>query len=146
MSFGTLGRAIYGKLAGDSTLTSMLHAAPTGFSQSIYMNSAPSEAGFPYIIIQQLTGTPTYSMEDGKSAMEDELWQVKGVVRSTENAVLDGIVSRSETLLADATLSLSGGALVYCRRENAFGSFDEQLEGTTYKHGGSVFRLIYTPT
>jgi hypothetical protein len=75
-------RAIYGKLAGDTTLTNLLGTPATGFSKSIYHAQAPAGAGFPFIILNRQSGVPTETMGD-PDALEDDIWLVKGIDRGT---------------------------------------------------------------
>ena len=74
-------RALYGKLSADTTLVNLLHAAPTGYSKSIYYQEAPSSAQFPYVIFNQQSGTPGYGFAS-TTVMDNEIWMVKGVDRS----------------------------------------------------------------
>ena len=55
-------RALYGVMAGDTTLNALLGTPPTGFAKSLYYQQAPQGAGFPYIIFQHQAGTPAYAM------------------------------------------------------------------------------------
>lgn len=138
-------RAIYGKMAGDSTLTTMLGTPPAGYSKSIYYQQAPSGAGFPYVIFQKQASTPRYAI--GQRAYDSDLWLIKGVVRSDPKTAgsadtVDNIASRLDVLLTDATLSISGRTQLYLRRESDV-DYPEEADGVVYQHAGSLFRLIY---
>ena len=70
-------QALYGKMAGDSTLTAMLGTASAGYAQSIYYQQAPSDAQFPYVVFFQSSGTPNYTFKvgpraDGQRAVDDQ--------------------------------------------------------------------------
>lgn len=133
-------RAIYGKLAGDTTLNALLGSPPAGYSKSIYYQSAPEGAGFPFVIIQKQAGTPTYAL--GERALESNVWLVKGVDRSTGADVVDNIASRLDALLTDAALSISGAAQLYLRRESDI-NYATTEDGVVYRHAGALFRLIF---
>ena len=70
-------RALFGKMAGDTTLTNLLATPPTGVSKSIYHEQAPEGANFPFVIFSKSSGTPRYSL--ASLAMDNELWLIKGV-------------------------------------------------------------------
>lgn len=133
-------RAIYGKLAGDNTLTGLLHTPPTGFSQSIYYQEAPSTAQYPFVIFQKQSGTPTYSLS--ANAFDNDLWLIKGVDRSTDADPVDAISSRLNALLTDGTLSISGKTQLYLRRELDV-EYPETVEDQRFLHAGSLYRLVY---
>ncbi len=133
-------RAIYGKLAGDTTLTNQLHAAPAGYSKSIYYQQAPEGALFPYVIFSKQSSVPRYSFTS--NMFDSDIWLVKAVDRSDSADVADNIASRLDALLTDASLSISGKTQLYLRRESDV-DYPETTDGKTYRHSGSSFRLIY---
>ena len=137
-------RAIYGKLAADTTLTAMLGTPAPGYAQNIYYQRAPSKAGFPYVIFQKQASTPRYAL--GGRAYDNDIWLIKGVVRSDPKTagtadVVDNIASRLDALLTDSTLSISGKTLLYLRRDSDV-DYPEDADGVVYLHSGSTFRLI----
>jgi hypothetical protein len=119
-------RAIYGKLAGDTTLTNLLGTPATGFSKSIYHAEAPAGAGFT-----------------DPSALEDDIWLVKGIDRSTTADTAEAIAARVKALLNDATLTISGATHLYLRRQSDV-EYLETAEGVRYAHSGALYRLVYT--
>lgn len=142
-------RGIYGKLAGDTTLNNLLGAPAPGYSKSIYYEVAPEGADFPYVIFSKSSGIPTYSMTGGTADPNTEVWMAKGVDRATatQNTAdpVDGISTRLDALLTDATLSISGRTLMWLRRESDI-DYSEVVDGVTYRHSGADFRLISRPT
>lgn len=135
-------RAIYGKLAGDSTLTTMLGTAASGYSQSIYHNQAPATATFPYVVFSKQAGNPTESFGD-PSALETDLWQIKAIARSTSADIAEAAAARITVLLNDAALSISGVSLLYLRRVSDV-EYAEVTDGVVYQHVGSMYRLVTT--
>lgn len=133
-------RAIYGRLAGDTTLNSLLAAPATGFSKAIYHQQAPSNAPHPFIIFQKQAGNPTETFGD-PSALDTDVWLVKAVDKNTTADPAEAIQARIITLLNDAPLSISGHDLKYLRRESDV-EFPEVQDGVMFKHAGSLFRLI----
>lgn len=132
-------RGIYGKLSGDSTLTAMLGTAAPGYAKSIYYGKAPAGAGFPYIIFNKQSRVRDYALS--AKTFDRDVWLIKAVDRSDSADVADNIVSRLETLLTDATLSISGKTASYLRPESDV-DYPEVVDGVTYRHAGSLFRLI----
>lgn len=133
-------RAIYGKLAGDTTLNAMLGAPADGYSKAIYHQQAPNDAAFPFVILQKVSGVPTEAFGD-PSALENEVWLVKAVDRSTSADTADDVSARIAVLLNDAALSVSGTSLLYLRRQ-ADVDYPEEIDGVMYVHAGSQFRLV----
>lgn len=134
-------RAIYGKLAGDTTLTAMLGAAAPGYTKGIYYQQAPAGAGFPYVVFNKQSGVPLYALKS--RAFDNDVWLIKGVDRSDTADLVDTIASRLDSLLTDSSLSISGNTLLYLRRAYDAPIYSEVVDGATYRHNGSLFRLIY---
>lgn len=135
-------RALYGKLAGDTTLNNLLATPPAGYSKNIYHQEAPANAQYPLVIFNRQSGVPTESFGD-PSALENDIWLVKAIDRSTSADVAESIASRISVLLNDAALSISGSTLLYLRRQSDV-EYLETADGVRYPHAGSLFRLIST--
>jgi len=133
-------RAIYGKLAGDTTLNGILGTPPAGYSKSIYHQQAPAGAGFPYVLFQKQAGNPTEAFGD-PSAIDTDVWLVKAVDRNTSADPAEAAQARIIVLLNDASLSISGSVLLYLRRQSDV-EYPEEIDGVQYKHAGSLFRLV----
>jgi hypothetical protein len=134
-------RAIYGKLAGDTTLTNMLGTPAPGFSKSIYHAQAPAGASFPFVIINKQSGVPTEAFAD-PSALENDIWLIRATDKSTTADTAEAIAARVIALLNDATLTISGATHYYLRRQSDV-EFLETTDGVRYPHAGALFRLIY---
>jgi hypothetical protein len=135
-------RAIYGKLAGDTTLTNLLGAPATGFSKSIYHAQAPAAAAFPFVILNKQSGVPTEAFNN-PSAFEEDIWLVRGTDRNTTADTAEAIAARVKTLLNDATLTISGATHLFLRRQSDV-EYLETVEGVRYAHCGGLYRLVYT--
>lgn len=133
-------RAIYGKLAGDTTLNALLGTPAPGFSKSIYYQQAPQGASFPYVIFNDQAQTPRFAL--ASKAYDNDVWLIKGVDRSGTADPVDAIKDRLETLLTDATLSISGRTNIYLRPESSVG-YPETTDGELYRHSGWNFRVLY---
>ncbi len=133
-------RAIYGKLSGDGTLNALLGTPATGYTKAIYHQVAPDGAAFPFIIFQKQAGTPTESFGD-PSALETDVWLLKGVDRATSSDTAEAIQARLAALLNDAVLSISGTTAIYLRRTSDV-EYAEIEDGVRFQHAGSLFRLV----
>lgn len=133
-------RAVYGKLAGDTTLNSILGAPAAGYSKSIYHQQAPAGAGFPYVLFQKQAGNPTEAFGD-PSAIDTDVWLVKAVDRNSTADPAESAAARIIALLNDAALSISGATLLYLRRQSDV-EYPELIDGQMYQHVGSLFRLV----
>lgn len=135
-------RALYGKLAGDSTLIALLGTPANGYSKSIYYQLAPQSAGFPYVLFQKQAGVPVEAF-GAPDAFNRDVWLVKAVDRSASADVAESIQDRVKTLLNDASLTISGAELCDLRRVSDV-EYPEQYDGVEYRHAGSLFRLVTT--
>lgn len=147
MSRNAVKRAVYGKLSGDSTLTNLLGTPASGYAKSIYFEQAPQGAQFPYVIFSRSAGTPRWTFK--QEAFREDVWMVKGVDRqsATSNTAdtAESIADRVEALLTDASLSISGEGLMWLRPESTV-DYAEVVDGVTFRHSGSDFRLIHQPS
>lgn len=134
-------RALYGKLAGDTTLNGLLASPPGTYSKSIFYEQAPEGAAYPFVIFAKQAGTPTETLGD-PSALESDVWLVKAVDRSASADTAETIQARLISLLNDASLSISGATHLYLRRESDV-DYPETADGVLYRHAGALFRLIY---
>jgi hypothetical protein len=134
---------IDGKLAGDGTLTALLATPPSGYSQSIYYQSAPENARFPFIILNKQSGVPTEAFTDPQ-AFDTDIWMVKAIDHASSADTVEAISARIRTLLNDATLSISGEVSLYLRRQSDM-DYQEISSGESYLHSGSLFRLVVDP-
>lgn len=85
-------------------------------------------------------GTPSYALT--ARLMDNDIYLVKAIDRSDTADVADNIASRLDALLTDGAISISGRTQLYLRRESDV-DYSEVVDGVTYRHAGSLFRLIY---
>lgn len=134
-------RALYGKLAGDSTLNALLGTPAPGYTKAIYHATAPAEAIFPLVIFHKQAGRPTYALTT-TPAYETDMWLIKAVDDEPTADAAEAISARLSTLLNDGVLSISGATQLYLRRETDV-EYEEDSDGRKYQHVGSMFRLLY---
>jgi hypothetical protein len=132
---------MYGKLAGDSTLTNLLGAPPAGKTHSIYDAFALPGAGYPLVVLNKQSGVPTYAMAT-TPALETDMWLVKAIDKNIGADTAEAIATRLNTLLTDGVLSISGATQLYLRRQSDV-DYEEEDDGVVYRHVGSLYRLVY---
>lgn len=140
MTTTAIRRALYGKMAGDSTLNALLGSPAPGRSKAIYYELAPDGARFPYVVFNKQAGTPVYAFASDP-AYEDNLWQIKGIDSGPDADTANGIGARLDVLLTDGALTISGATLLYLRRESDI-EYSVTEAGVEYKHSGALFRLL----
>lgn len=147
-------KAIYGRMAGDSTLTSQLGARPAayGTGQSIWYQQAPEEAGYPFVIFERQSATPIDALKKGAAVVENEVWLIKAVDHNNNSALpVNAVAQRIDELFNDISgggvppLSISGRAVMSMRRLLDI-DFAEVQSGETYRHAGATYRLFHQST
>jgi hypothetical protein len=135
-------RALYGKLAGDTTLNNLLGAPPAGYSKSIFHQQAPAGAAYPLVVLQKSSGRPTEAF-GAPSALEMDVWMVKAIDQNASADTAEAVAARITVLLNDAALSISGSTLLYLRRQSDV-EYPEVTDGVQYRHVGALYRLVTT--
>jgi len=132
-----LKTGIYSELTGGSALM----ALATG---GVWDKVAPGTASFPYLIFELGTGNDSYSLA-GRTSMDYTL-TLKAVDKSSSETVAGNIIDAVETLLNDATLTITGWGNIYLRREARVGSYAEIDGNDVYQHVPAVYRLTVKPS
>ena len=138
----TIGRdldeALYAKLTGASSVTSLLESAT-----AVYGYIAPQNAGHPFVIFRDLDDAPVWRL-NGK-AYEAHLYEIRAVTEGNSFAIAADIDAAIESLLNDGTLTVDGHGLMYIRKESGLPPFPEVAEGQRYNHKGSLYRIWLRP-
>lgn len=133
-------RALYGRLAGDTTLDGLLAVPADGYAHSVYYQQAPDDAHHPLVIFNKQAGTPTDTFGI-PGALENDVWLFKAIDRADTADTVEAVADRLQALLNDAPLSISGTSLLFLRRTSDV-DYDEVVDGVQYKHCGSLYRLV----
>jgi hypothetical protein len=134
MAASPVRQALYSRLASDGTLTGLLATA-----SSIFHRRAPRDAPTPFLVIDKEAGTPRYT--HGAIDINDELWLVKAVDRSSSASVAETIAARVDTVLRDAPITITGRNPMWLRRDNDVDYLEED-QADAYQHVGAIWRLI----
>jgi len=126
------GSAIYSRLSGDSTLTSL---GCTG----IYYGVAPQGAVSPYVTIQLSDGTDTRVF--GARATVREVWIIKGWDTGASHKRAKQLSERVDALLDEYDLVVGGTAAMNCRRIGEMPDLTEDDNGVVYRQAGARYEL-----
>jgi len=130
-----LDTALVAKLRGDSTLMGYLAAG----TASIYSELAPQNAAHPLIVFGEQAEADEHTLTE--RAYEDFRMRVIGITEG-DSMVAGGLIAeRIFTVLNDAALSISGHALLCCRKEGNV-RFVESAGGARFNHSGGVYRIV----
>jgi len=116
----------------------------TGYTKPIYHQQAPDTAGFPFIILNRQSGTRVGETFGDPEVVEEDIWLIKAVDRSTSADTAEKIADRVQTVIVDANLSGNLGSINvwYLRRESDV-QYSEVTAGVVYQHCGGLYRLSY---
>jgi len=102
--FNALGSAVYSKLAGGTSLTSLLY----GGSASIYNVIPPYEAHYDYVVFNVQNGSEP---NDTQHRIKDITLQVRGYSTTLNRA--GSIDAACDALLHNGTLNIAGWSTVF---------------------------------
>lgn len=130
--------ALYGLLAGDTTLAGLLSSPTDG----IFHQRAPQSAKTPYVIFAKHTGSPMWTF---RTPMQWDTWLVKGVDRAGKAGRAEHIAEVIDALLNDAQLTIPGFDHLYLRRASDV-DYPEPDGAETYHHCGGLYTVVTDPT
>lgn len=126
------GSAIYSRLSGDATLTSL-------GSTGVYYGIAPQGATVPYVTIQLADGSDTRVF--GARATVQERWLVKGWDSGPSHKRAKQLADRCDVLLDEYDLVVAGGTAMCCRRIGQLPDLSEEEDGVVYRQAGARYEL-----
>jgi hypothetical protein len=127
-----INTAIYGVLAGDSTLTGLLAT-----TTSIYHQKAPDGSPLPYVVFNKQSDTEP---NDSNHRIIDFIYQVRAYTKASGKAA-GTMDARIQVLLHRASLSISNNTLLKINRIGGIeDAFSEPNTDTVYS-AGSLFRI-----
>lgn len=141
-----LDTAIFNKISGNGAITALL-----GRTTAIYNGQAPQSTAAvpllrPYIIFNQMSGVPAYTLS--AKAYDRRTYLVKVVSESPATSpskaaagVIDDLLA---TLLTDSALTISGHTQLYTRRTGDMPPYSETNSSTVYHHVGGLYTVFTT--
>ena len=132
------------RLQIDKAVYNVLNVASlqTLATGGIYNTMAPEGAAAPYVIFQAFSKIDEHSF-DGRYA--NAVYMVKAVSRQRWPKEASDVDTQVDTLMEDATLSITGFSQLICRRENDVYLVEEEA-GNIWHHIGGLYRIMADET
>ena len=124
----------------DTAIYSVLNvAAVTNEATGGVFNSiAPEGTEPPYVVFAAMSKVDDYFAYTGRGG--SAIYMVKAIDRSPWPKGAGDIDTQIDSVMQDASLSISGHTLLACRRESDIYLIDDQA-GVTYQHVGGLYRI-----
>ena len=100
---------------------------------------APANTEPPYVVFQAMSKVDEYWSYTGRGGAA--VYMIKAIDRSPWPKAAGDIDTQIDSVMQDASLSITGHALLMCRRESDFYLTEDQ-EGVIYQHIGGLYRII----
>ena len=105
----------------------------------VFNSVAPQGAEPPFVVFQAMSKTDDYFAYTGRGA--EAVYMVKTIAQSPWPKSAGDIDTQVDSVMQDASLSITGFALLSCRREEDIYLVEDQ-EGVIYQHIGGLYRII----
>lgn len=132
----TLEEALYSKLTGDATLMALVTG---GVHNTIAFEKAP----YPLLLFQLIGANEDYTFT--KRVSVQYRYQVKAIAVGYDNEPCWAAMNRVDTLLTDATLTVTGYAFWRMRRTRQFVYAETIYSGKVYQHVGGEWVIDLAP-
>tara|TARA_R110000824_G_scaffold207854_2_gene393433 strand:- start:1186 stop:1599 length:414 start_codon:yes stop_codon:yes gene_type:complete len=105
----------------------------------VYNTMAPDGVEPPFVVFQAMSKVDDYFAysERGGAAV----YMVKAITRSVWPKEAGDIDTQIDSVMQDASLSVTGHALISCRRESDIYLVEDQ-SGVIYHHIGGLYRIL----
>jgi hypothetical protein len=106
----------------------------------VFNQLAPAGTSPPYVVFQAMSKVDEYwSFSSGRGGAA--LYMVKAIDRSPWPKGAGDIDTQIDSVMQDASLSITGHSLLQCRRESDI-YLVEDLDGVVYQHIGGIYRIV----
>ena len=105
----------------------------------VFNSVAPQGAEPPCVVFQAMSKTDDYFAYTGRGA--EAVYMVKASDQSPWPKAAGDIDTQVDSVMQDASLSITGFALLSCRREEDIYLVEDQ-EGVIYQHVGGLYRIV----
>ncbi len=126
-----LDKAIYAVL----NVSSVTNEASGG----VFNVMAPQGTDHPYVIFQAVSKVDDYWSYANRGG--ESTYMIKAIDRSPWPKSASDIDTQIDTVMQDASLSITGHSLIYCRRESDI-YLVEDFNGVIYHHVGGMYQII----
>ncbi len=125
----------------DTAVYSVLNVAAVTNEATggVFNGIAPQGTEPPFVVFSAMSKTDDYFAytERGGQAV----YMIKAIDRSPWPKSAGDIDTQIDSVMQDASLSITGHTLIECRRESDI-YLVEDLDGVTYQHVGGLYRII----
>lgn len=105
----------------------------------VFNTHAPQGTIPPYVVFQAMSKTEDYFAYTGRGS--ESIYMVKAVARSPWPKEAGDIDTQIDSVMQNASLSITDHSLIECRRESDI-YLVEDLDGVIYQHVGGLYRII----
>jgi len=105
----------------------------------VFNQLAPAGTAPPYVVFQAMSKVDEYWSFTGRGGAA--VYMIKAIDRSPWPKGAGDIDTQIDSAMQDASLSITGHALLQCRRESDI-YLVEDLDGVVYQHIGGLYRIL----
>ena len=105
----------------------------------VFNGVAPQGTEPPFVVFSALSKTDDYFAYTERGGQA--IYMVKAIDRSPWPKSAGDIDTQVDSVMQNASLSITGHTLIECRRESDI-YLTEDLDGVTYQHVGGLYRII----
>jgi len=105
----------------------------------VFNGVAPQGTEPPFVVFQAMSKTDDYFAYTGRGGAA--IYMVKAIDRSPWPKAAGDIDTQIDSVMQDASLSITGHSLLSCRREEDI-YLVEDLAGVIYQHIGGLYRIL----
>ena len=105
----------------------------------VFNSVAPQGAEPPFVVFQAMSKVDEYWSYTGRGGAA--VYMIKAIDRSPWPKAAGDIDTQIDSVMQDASLSITGHALLMCRRESVI-YLTEDLAGVIYQHIGGLYRIV----
>jgi len=129
----------------DTAVYSVLNVAAVTNEATggVFNGVAPQGTEPPFVVFSAMSKTDDYFAYTERGG--EAIYMIKAIARSPWPKVAGDIDTQIDSVMQDASLSITGHTLIECRRESDI-YLVEDLDGVTYQHIGGLYRIIADET
>lgn len=105
----------------------------------VFNSLAPQGTSPPFVVFQAMSKVDDYFAFTGRGG--SAIYMVKAIDRSPWPKSAGDIDTQIDSVMQDASLSITGHALLSCRRESDIYLVENQ-DGVIYQHIGGMYRIL----
>ena len=105
----------------------------------VFNGIAPQDIEPPFVVFQAMSKVDDYFAFTGRGG--NAVYMVKAIDRSIWPKAAGDIDTQIDSVMQDASLSITGHSLLMCRRESDIYLTEDQ-QGVVYQHVGGLYRIL----